>query len=93
MTMVCGQLYKKLYAVNENCFCFLGILWPIEAMPAILRWPSLACPCTLAIISYRNIMTKGWTLLNPQVLAGFGVVLAWILVFGIASVWIIKIKR
>lgn len=72
---------------------FIGILWPIEAMPAILRWPSLACPCTLAIISYRNIMTKGWSLLNPQVLAGFGVVLTWILVFGIASVWVIKIKR
>lgn len=38
-------------------------------------------------------MTKGWSLLNPQVLAGFGVVLTWILVFGIASVWVIKIKR
>ncbi|CAG9760963.1 unnamed protein product [Ceutorhynchus assimilis] len=70
-----------------------GNVWPIEAIPTVLRWISMATPCTIPIISFRNIMSKGWSLWHPQVINGFGILFGWILLFGIGSVWAIKIKR
>ncbi|XP_066145247.1 ABC transporter G family member 23-like isoform X2 [Euwallacea fornicatus] len=70
-----------------------GVVWPIEAMPIVLRWCSLISPCTMAILSFRNLMAKGWSLWDASVISGFAVVSVWIMLFAFASVWIIKIKR
>ncbi|XP_019756664.2 ABC transporter G family member 23 [Dendroctonus ponderosae] len=105
---VCGMTYGFFVSTfcqklgEANIFCtggylpltiICGIIWPIEAMPTILRWLSLASPCTMPILSLRNVMMKGWNLWNIQVINGIGVLLAWIVLFGIASVWCIKIRR
>ncbi|XP_066260922.1 ABC transporter G family member 23-like [Euwallacea similis] len=70
-----------------------GVVWPIEAMPLVLRWCALISPCTMAILSFRNLIAKGWGLWDVPVVSGVAVVSAWILLFAFASVWLIKIKR
>lgn len=57
-----------------------GILWPLEAMPRVLRYISYILPQTLACEAMRSILMRGWGLDHPVVLMGFGVTLAWILV-------------
>ncbi|KAL1498316.1 hypothetical protein ABEB36_009132 [Hypothenemus hampei] len=105
---VCGMAFGFFVSTfcqslgEANIFCtglyvpmtvICGIIWPIEAMPVFLRWFSLFLPCTLGIMSFRNVMTKGWNLWNFQVYNGIGLFMIWTIFFGIASIWLIKIKR
>lgn len=53
------------------------MFWPLEGMPAILRYVSYLMPFTLPSISVRNVMAKGYSFLEPSVLTGFGVVTIW----------------
>lgn len=53
------------------------MFWPLEGMPAILKYVSYVMPFTLPSISVRNIMAKGYSFSHPTVLIGFGVVITW----------------
>lgn len=53
------------------------MFWPLEGMPAILRYISYLMPFTLPSISVRNIMAKGYSFFDESVLIGIGVVLIW----------------
>jgi ABC-type polysaccharide/polyol phosphate export permease len=53
------------------------MFWPLEGMPAILRYISYCMPFTLPSISVRNIMAKGYSFCDQTVLVGFGVVSLW----------------
>ena len=46
---------------------FLGILWPLEAMPDALRYISYTLPQTCACEAMRAILLRGWGLDHPMV--------------------------
>ncbi|XP_037295917.1 ABC transporter G family member 20 isoform X1 [Manduca sexta] len=70
-----------------------GVIWPIEGMPWILRYVSLCLPLTLATNSLRSILTRGWPITDPEVYMGFVSTLAWIMVFLVVTLTILKFKR
>lgn len=70
-----------------------GLVWPIEGMPIGLQWISKCLPFTIAITSFRNVMSKGMTLKNLEVMNGVGVALIWIIGFGIISIYSLKNKQ
>lgn len=57
-----------------------GIIWPLEAMPAGLRYIAYILPQTFACEAMRGILLRGWGLMHHIVLRGFGVTIAWIIV-------------
>lgn len=64
-----------------------GIIWPLESIPIWFRWISYSQPTTVAIISLRNIMLKGWDLSEPGVYHGFLTTIGFaILFFAIAGI-------
>lgn len=70
-----------------------GVIWPIEGMPWILRYVSLCLPLTLATNSLRSILTRGWPFTDSDVYMGFVSTLAWIALFLIVTLTILKFKR
>ncbi|XP_054159911.1 ABC transporter G family member 20-like [Oppia nitens] len=62
-----------------------GVFWPLEGMISGLQIVSYLFPQTLAVISLRNIMQKGWTILHTYVWLGFVSTGAWIMIFIIGS--------
>lgn len=56
-----------------------GIFWPIEAIPWVFRYFAYCLPFTLPAIALRNILYKGFSLVNLSVQVGFSVITLWIL--------------
>lgn len=76
----CSCWYDQLvniYWIRLKILLFLGMFWPLEGMPTILKYFSYLMPFTLPSISVRNIMAKGYSFFHPSVLIGFGVVTIW----------------
>jgi len=55
-----------------------GILWPLEAMPVVLRYVAYVLPQTLACEAMRSVLMRGWGIDHPVVARGFIVTLIWI---------------
>ncbi|XP_023021834.2 ABC-type transporter snustorr isoform X2 [Leptinotarsa decemlineata] len=70
-----------------------GVIWPIEGMPTGLRYISTFLPLTLATTSLRSMMTRGWSLWEPDVYYGFIATIVWILIFLTISLVVLKVKR
>ncbi|XP_074593668.1 ABC transporter G family member 20-like [Brevipalpus obovatus] len=70
-----------------------GTIWPLEAMPDIMRDLSYLMPQTLAIKSLRYIITRGWSFLRFEVYIGFITTSVWIIIFNVLSVVIFAIKK
>ncbi|XP_022905337.1 ABC transporter G family member 20-like [Onthophagus taurus] len=70
-----------------------GLVWPLEGQPTVLRFISKCLPFTVAIESLRNVMRKGWGVVNLDVLNGIGISLAWIVGLSIISILLVKRKR
>lgn len=59
----------------------IGCIWPVETMPKLLRWISLALPMTVPSISLRAIMEKGYSIEKPEVYNGFLIIAGWAVFF------------
>lgn len=70
-----------------------GVIWPIEGMPVVLRYVSLCLPLTLATSSLRSILTRGWSILDEDVYLGFASTIAWIAIFLVITLLVLKFKR
>ncbi|XP_021710287.1 ABC transporter G family member 23 isoform X1 [Aedes aegypti] len=70
-----------------------GVIWPIEGMPLVLRYVSLCLPLTLATSSLRSILTRGWSILDEDVYLGFASTIAWIAIFLVITLLVLKFKR
>lgn len=70
-----------------------GVIWPIEGMPTVLRYISTFLPLTLATTALRSMMTRGWSLLEPDVYYGFIATIVWIALFLTISLVVLKFKR
>ncbi|CAK9808490.1 ABC transporter G family member 20 [Anthophora quadrimaculata] len=69
-----------------------GMVWPIEGMPAVLRWFSLSLPLTTPGMSLRAVLEKGYALDEPEVFTGVLVVLAWIACFTGICLFQLRVK-
>ena len=70
-----------------------GVIWPIEGMPTILRYVSLFLPLTMATTSLRSMLTRGWSIQQPDVYNGFISTILWIIIFLTISLIVLKVKR
>ncbi|XP_049278576.1 ABC transporter G family member 23 isoform X1 [Anopheles funestus] len=70
-----------------------GVIWPIEGMPLVLRYVSLCLPLTLATTSLRSILARGWSIMEPDVYMGFVSTIAWIALFLVITMLVLKFKR
>jgi len=78
---------------NVNNYFYLGVIWPVEGMPILLRYVSYCLPLTMATTSLRSILTRGWNLLEPDVYLGFVSTISWIVLFLSISMAVLKFKR
>lgn len=70
-----------------------GVIWPIEGMPYVLRGISTFLPLTLATTALRSMMTRGWSLNEPDVYYGYIATIVWIAIFLSISLIVLKFKR
>ncbi|XP_057338569.1 ABC transporter G family member 20 isoform X1 [Microplitis mediator] len=70
-----------------------GVIWPVEGMPTVLRYISHGLPLTMATTSLRSMLTRGWTISEPDVYNGFISTVTWIAIFLTISMLVLKFKR
>ncbi|KAK7792210.1 hypothetical protein R5R35_000492 [Gryllus longicercus] len=70
-----------------------GVIWPVEGMPIVLRYISLGLPLTMATTSLRSMLTRGWSIIEPDVYNGFLATIIWIVLFLTFSMIALKSKR
>ncbi|XP_031843264.1 ABC-type transporter snustorr isoform X3 [Nomia melanderi] len=70
-----------------------GVIWPVEGMPTVLRYVSQGLPLTMATTSLRSMLTRGWSIAEPDVYYGFIATIIWIVLFLTISIMVLKFKR
>ncbi|XP_011871615.1 PREDICTED: ABC transporter G family member 23 isoform X2 [Vollenhovia emeryi] len=70
-----------------------GVIWPVEGMPTILRYISQGLPLTMATTALRSMLTRGWSISEPNVYNGYISTIIWIIVFLTISLLVLKFKR
>ncbi|XP_031785392.1 ABC transporter G family member 23 isoform X1 [Nasonia vitripennis] len=70
-----------------------GVIWPVEGMPTVLRYVSQGLPLTMATTSLRSMLTRGWSIVEPDVYNGFISTIIWIVAFLTISMLVLKFKR
>lgn len=70
-----------------------GIFWPLEAIPWYLRYLAQCLPFTLPTVALKDILYKGYSLVNFSVQIGFLVILSWIILSLIVCVVALKSKK
>lgn len=70
-----------------------GIIWPIEGMYPLLQFFAYFLPLTKPTESLRSILQRGWGINNPVIYEGFLSISAWVLIFLILTVLLIKFKK
>ncbi|XP_044743835.1 ABC transporter G family member 23 isoform X2 [Chrysoperla carnea] len=70
-----------------------GVIWPVEGMPIVLRYISLCLPLTMATTATRSMLTRGWSIDEPDVYNGFISTIIWIALFLSISLVVLKFKR
>lgn len=61
-------MYFSLYLILQ--LFFLGVVWPIEGQPKLLRKISELIPLQILGQTVDGIRLKGWTLDHPSILFG-----------------------
>ncbi|CAH1980268.1 unnamed protein product [Acanthoscelides obtectus] len=88
---------RNAIQVSLGCFyptiMLSGSLWPLEAMPKVLRCISWMLPLTLATRAVRSIMLRGWGIEWSHVYWGYVATCAWIAIFMIVAILIVKFKK
>ncbi|KYN50032.1 ABC transporter G family member 20 [Cyphomyrmex costatus] len=67
-------------------------MWPMEAMPKVLRWIGYVVPTTLPSLSMRGIIYKGSSIYESEVYLGFLIILGWLILFLILTIFLVKSK-
>ncbi|XP_067210518.1 ABC transporter G family member 23 isoform X2 [Linepithema humile] len=70
-----------------------GVIWPVEGMPTFLRYISQGLPLTMATTALRSMLTRGWSITEPDVYNGYISTIIWIIVFLTISLLVLKFKR
>ncbi|KAF6209504.1 hypothetical protein GE061_015251 [Apolygus lucorum] len=70
-----------------------GVIWPVEGMPVVLRYISACLPLTMATTSLRSMLTRGWSMSEPDVYLGFISTGLWIIGFLTISLLVLRFKR
>ncbi|XP_023314051.1 ABC transporter G family member 23 isoform X1 [Trichogramma pretiosum] len=70
-----------------------GVIWPVEGMPVFLRYISDCLPLTMATTALRSMLTRGWSITEPDVYKGYISTISWIVIFLTISLLVLKFKR
>ncbi|KAJ9590920.1 hypothetical protein L9F63_016018, partial [Diploptera punctata] len=70
-----------------------SVIWPIEGMPCVLRYISLGLPLTMATSALRSILSRGWSIVEPDVYYGYISTLIWIFLFLTISLVVLRFKK
>jgi len=54
------QALQLLPLIMVPALLLSGVLWPLEAIPAVLRWVSYFVPVTYSADALRSVMIRGW---------------------------------
>ncbi|KAG5872406.1 hypothetical protein JTB14_000706 [Gonioctena quinquepunctata] len=82
-----------VFGVFNSQMIICGTFWPIESMHEYIRVLARTLPLTVPIECLRSIVKKGWGLSNPQIQGGIGIMILWILIPAILSIYVMKVKR
>jgi len=88
----CMNLVSHVGCMCVCCVC-AGVIWPIEGMPCVLRYISLGLPLTMATTALRSMLSRGWSIVEPDVYNGYIATIIWIVLFLSISLIVLKFKR
>jgi ABC-type polysaccharide/polyol phosphate export permease len=71
----------------------LGLLWPIEAQPILLKTLSYYCPTTTSLTAFREILYKKTDRFAQTWIEAYVICLAWIMLTIILSMILIKYRK
>lgn len=74
-------------------FLCLGILWPMEAIPAVLKHIGYALPFANPVLAIRNLLSKNVGFNDSSVHAALLVLAAWTLVSNGLCFWLLRDKN
>lgn len=80
LSCICADFMQAnlvMTGISQPMIVLAGMFWPLEGMPAILKYISYTMPFTLPAVSMTNIMAKGYSIFHPSVMKGLGVVGIW----------------
>lgn len=63
---------------NQIIFFLCGAMWPLEGQHSILRGCSKILPITMAAISMRDVMIRGYGIFDKSVVIAILVLVAWV---------------
>ncbi|KAF4529689.1 hypothetical protein B566_EDAN010775 [Ephemera danica] len=86
-------LISLLTCLNGFCGMCYGIMWPVEAMPRVLRIISRQLPLTRASEAMRSIIIKGWGLTEPTVYNGFLTTFLWTAIMLFTCFIVLRLKK
>jgi ABC-type polysaccharide/polyol phosphate export permease len=73
--------------------CSLGIIWPTEAQPYLLKKCSSYFPATRSVAAFREVLLGKIDRLSPIVKEAYAVCTAWIFLTIILSAIVIRLKK
>jgi len=71
----------------------LGVVWPIESMPKVLRDIAYVMPETLACESMRSMLSRGWGITHPAVWPGFVSSIVWSMIFYSLAILLARVHK
>jgi hypothetical protein len=73
--------------------CQLGLIWPIEAQPYLMKMMTFYFPASRSIAAFREILLRKTDILSPIVTEAYAVCAVWILLSIILAIILIKFKK
>lgn len=70
-----------------------GMIWPMQAMPKIVYYISKCTPFSIPIDGLRNLIHRGWSITDFEVLDGLGVDIIWSVFLICLSTYLVKKQR
>jgi len=86
------QAMQLVMPIVFSVLLLSGILWPVEALPIVLREISMVLPTTWASEAFRSIMMRGWGLSSPVIWQAFLVVLLFGTLMLVAATKSLKVR-
>lgn len=76
ISIYCDKFYMAniiLTGISSPMIALAGIIWPLEGMPMVLRYLSVVLPFTKPSFAMRDVISKGYTWMDPSVFSGLSV--------------------
>lgn len=79
-----------MIAISKQSIFYLGVMWPIEGVPIVLRMIGYILPVAFPVSAFRNVLTKDSTIYDQSVYLAFLVMSGWIVTHLLLALLIIR---